>query len=88
MITEIQIDKYGSSLCEGVVLAFHLWAKKNGWTYLEGRRLWINGYVELPHETVYKFFLNDCNTVTDVTQQTNETRAGIGRYNQEESLSI
>jgi hypothetical protein len=66
MITEIQIDKYGSSLCEGVVLAFHLWAKKNGWTYLEGRKLWINGYVELP----------------------NETRAGIGRYNQEESLSI
>jgi hypothetical protein len=87
MLTEIQIDKYGSSLCEGVVLAFHLWAKKNGWTYLEGRKLWINGYVELPHEKVYKFFLNDCNSVTNVTQ-TNETRGCIGRNNQKESLSI
>jgi hypothetical protein len=66
MITEKQIENYSDAVCEGVVLGFYLWAKRNNWHYMEGRNEWYDGMVSLPHHKVFKMFLQSCQIVTHV----------------------
>jgi hypothetical protein len=73
--TEVQIEKYGDLLCEGVALAFYLWVKQNGWSYSESRGEWFNGLVRLTHEQVFSMFSQSCQNVTHV--EASENTSGI-----------
>jgi hypothetical protein len=75
MITEKRMEAFANVLCEGVVLSFYLYVRRNGWTYLEGRGLWVNATGnELRHSTLFMIYYNACETTTYVTKNSKESK--------------
>jgi hypothetical protein len=74
MITEKRMEVFANAVCKGVVLSFHLYVRNRGWTYLEGRGLWVdsNGN-EISHSTLFTVYLNACETTTYVTKNSKES---------------